>query len=306
RPAAIALPADVWGSVFSLVPASAWNALAMVNHTCLQVYRARRYRALRLEDYDPVNKHLVRLLAYALDVANLVREVYIQPWDNSRESRLKRHDMSYRFWLHLNPRRRIDRVRSVLFMIPATRYSVEWDEQLSPDDCFFPALLLPVLSGAMRDSLLYLFLKIPPKPNLIACLVGLGLPALETLHVEFCVPHDQSFAIEYVEGMRLFINNIERPDHPHLRALELGVTTSSVPFDLASFFKNLGPFRALDTFQLTVPFNGAHLQDVFGLRVFLLAHAQQLHRLALRTRRMNPAPAQWNPGWVLSALRGIR
>ena len=66
RPAASAIPADVWGSVFSLVPASAWNALAMVNHICLQVYRARRYRALRLEDHDPVTKRLVRLLAYAL------------------------------------------------------------------------------------------------------------------------------------------------------------------------------------------------------------------------------------------------
>ena len=65
RPAASAIPADVWGSVFSFVPASAWNALAMVNHTCLQVYRARQYRALRLEDYDPATKHLVRLLAYA-------------------------------------------------------------------------------------------------------------------------------------------------------------------------------------------------------------------------------------------------
>ena len=150
--------------------------------------------------------------------------------------------MPYRFWLHLNrlfspseadqlekerserrARRRIDRIRSVLSTIPATRYSVEWDEQLSPDNRFFPALLPPVLGGAMRDSLFYLFLKIPPKPNLIAGLVGLGLPALETLRVEFCVPRDQFSATEYIEGMRLFTNNIEHPDHPHLRALELGV-----------------------------------------------------------------------------------
>lgn len=60
-----ALPADVWHTVFNLVPATAQTALALVNHTCLEVYRAKRYRALHLEDYSPVTKRLVRLLGYA-------------------------------------------------------------------------------------------------------------------------------------------------------------------------------------------------------------------------------------------------
>ncbi|KAL1736174.1 hypothetical protein EV714DRAFT_267022 [Schizophyllum commune] len=92
---------------------------------------------------------------------------------------------------------------------------------------------------------------------------------------------------------------------PDVRALEVGVTPTSVPFDLSTFFWHLGPFHALDTFELSIPFNGAQLRDVTGLRAFLFAHARQLHHLAFRTRRMTPAAAQSNPGWVLDALRGI-
>ncbi|KAL1671430.1 hypothetical protein EV122DRAFT_186894, partial [Schizophyllum commune] len=305
RASASALPADVWHTVFNLVPATAQTALALVNHTCLEVYRAKRYRALHLEDYSPVTKRLVRLLGYVdQSVANLVREVYIRPWDISHESRPKKHHLASRFWRRAH--RRIDRIRAVLSTIPAARYSIDWDEQSPYSIRFFSKMLRPVLEGVMRDSLFYLSLKIPPETTIAARLVGLRLPALEALQVELCIPQSRPNAMHYLEDVRLFITNVEYSDHPHLRALEVGVTPTSVPFDLSAFFGHLGPFHALDTFELSVPFNGAHLRDVTGLRALLFAHARQLHHLAFRTRRMTPAAAQSNPGWVLDALRGMR
>ncbi|KAL1710540.1 hypothetical protein EV121DRAFT_275373 [Schizophyllum commune] len=307
RASASALPADVWHTVFNLVPATAHTALALVNHTCLEVYRAKRYRALHLEDYSPVTKRLVRHLGDQ-SVANLVREVYIRPGDISHESRPKKHHLASRFWVRLTrifspadaerlekerserrARRRINRIRAVL---------IDWDEQSPYNICFFSEMLRPVLEGVMKNSLFYLSLKLPPETVLAARLVGLRLPALETLH-------NHPNAMHYLEDVRLFITNVEYSDHPHLRALEVGVTPTSVPFDLGAFFRHLGPFHALDTFELSIPFNGAHLRDVTGLRAFLFAHAHRLHHLAFRTRRMTPAAAQSNPGWVLDALRGM-
>ncbi|KAL1670042.1 hypothetical protein GGF50DRAFT_109777 [Schizophyllum commune] len=243
RVSASALPADVWHTVFNLVRATAQTALALVNHTCLEVYRAKRYRALHLEDYSPNTKRLVRLLGDQ-HVANLVREVYIRPWNILHESRPKKHHLASRFWL-------------------------------------------------------------PPETTIAARLVGLRLPALDALHVELCIPQSLPNAMYYLENVRLFITNVEYSDHPHLRALEVGVTPTSVPFDLSTFFRHLGPFHVLDTFELSIPFNGVHLRDVSGLRAFLFAHAHRLHRLAFRTRRMTPAAAQSNTGWVLVALRGM-
>ncbi|KAL1744764.1 hypothetical protein HDZ31DRAFT_37866 [Schizophyllum fasciatum] len=300
RPAS-AIPADVWRCVFDLLPASVQAALACVNRTCLQTYRAIRYRALHLEDYGPVTKRLVRLLAWVAQMepsmAAFVREVHIRPWDISLESRRKKHHLPFRFWL--------GRIRSMLALTPAVRYTFEWDERPEYDHYFFAQLLHPVLSGAMRETLIHLSLKIPPATILPDRLVGIRLPALETLHLEFCLPHGQPQAMHFLEEMRIFVNAVEHQEHPHLRSLELGVTSSSDPFDLNAFFHHLGPFGALDRFQLTVPFNGTHLQDVTGLRAFLSLHARQLHRLIFRTRRMTPGAAQSNPGWVLSALRGI-
>ncbi|KAL1682689.1 hypothetical protein EV122DRAFT_249197 [Schizophyllum commune] len=342
RSPAMAIPVEVWRHVFDLLPASVQAALATVNRTCLQTYRAIRYRAIDFEDYGRVTKRLVRLLGSVTivptqtseadgqsihrdqTVASFVREVRVRPWDISRESRRKKHHLLFRMWVHLNSvlspaeaerlahersacraHRRIKRIQSALAITPALRYTVEWDEQLPYSNAFFSQLLEPVLSGAMSQSLIHLSLKIPPSTNLTDRLVGIRLPALETLHIEFCLPNGQPHAMHFVEEMRLFVNNVEHPDRAHLQSLEIGVTSSSDPFALSAFFEHLGPFRALDRFQLTIPFNGAHLQDVSGLRTFLLLHARQLHRLAFRTRRMTPAAAHSNPGWVLSALRGI-
>ncbi|KAL1723916.1 hypothetical protein EV715DRAFT_269245 [Schizophyllum commune] len=291
RASASALPADVWHTVFNLVPATAHTALALVNHTCLEIYRAKRYRALHLEDYSPNTKRLVRLLGDQ-SVANLVREVYIRPWDISHESRPKKHHLASRFYRR--GRRRIDRIRAVLSTIPAARYSIDWDEQSSYNIRFFSEMLRPVLEG------------IPPETIVAARLVGLRLPALEALHVELCIPKSLPNAMHYLENVRLFITNVEYSDHYHLRALEVGVTPTSVPFDLSTFFRHLGPFHALDTFELSVPFNGAHLRDVTGLRAFLFAHAHRLHHLAFRTRRMTPAAAQSNPGWGCSTSTALR
>lgn len=193
-------------------------------------------------------------------VANLVREVYIRPWDISHESRRKKHHLASRFRVRLirmfspgeaerlekerperRARRRISRIRAVLFTIPAARYSMDWDEQSPYNIRFFSEMLRPVLEGVLRDSLFYLSLKIPPETTIAARLVGLRLPALETLHVELCIPQNHPHAMHYLEDVRLFITNVEYSDHPHLRALEVGVTPTSVPFDLSTFFRHLGP-----------------------------------------------------------------
>ncbi|KAI5889704.1 uncharacterized protein SCHCODRAFT_01100158 [Schizophyllum commune H4-8] len=298
RSPAMAIPVEVWRHVFDLLPASVQAALATVNRTCLQTYRAIRYRAIDFEDYGRVTKRLVRLLGYVklMTVASFVREVRVRPWDISQESRRKKHHLPFRMW----------RIQSALAITPALRYTLEWDEQLPYSNAFFSQLLEPVLSGAMSQSLIHLSLKIPPSTNLTDRLVGIRLPALETLHIEFCLPNGQPHAMHFVEEMRLFANNVEHPDRAHLQSLEIGVTSSSDPFALSAFFEHLGPFRALDRFHLTVPFNGAHLQDISGLRTFLLLHARQLHRLAFRTRRMTPAAAQSNPGWCLRSSRFAR
>ncbi|KAL1753695.1 hypothetical protein FB107DRAFT_292194 [Schizophyllum commune] len=297
RSPAMAIPIEVWRHVFDLLPATVQAALAAVNRTCLQTYRAIRYRAIDFEDYGRVTKRLVRLLGDPT-VASFVREVRVRPWDISRESRRKKHHLLFR----------MRRIQSALAITPALRYTVEWDEQLPYSNAFFSQLLEPVLSGAMSQSLIHLSLKIPPSTNLTDRLVGIRLPALETLHIEFCLPNGQPHAMHFVEEMRLFVNNVEHPDRAHLQSLEIGVTSSSDPFALSAFFEHLGPFRALDRFQLTIPFNGAHLQDVSGLRTFLFLHARQLHRLAFRTRRMTPAAAhsRFVRSWDRSTSRRLR
>ncbi|KAL1704594.1 hypothetical protein EV121DRAFT_280286 [Schizophyllum commune] len=281
RSPAMAIPVEVWRHVFDLLPASVQAALATVNRTCLQTYRAIRYRAIDFEDYGRVTKRLVRLLGSVTivptqtseadgqsihrdqTVASFVREVRVRPWDISRESRRKKHHLLFRMW----------RIQSALAITPALRYTLEWDEQLPYSNAFFSQLLEPVLSGAMSQSLIHLSLKIPPSANLTDRLVGIRLPALETLHIEFCLPNGQAHAMHFVEEMRLFVNHVEHPDRAHLQSLEIGVTSSSDPFALSAFFEHLGPFRALDRFQLTIPFNGAHLQDVSGLRTSRFARS---------------------------------
>ncbi|TRM69551.1 hypothetical protein BD626DRAFT_553988 [Schizophyllum amplum] len=325
------IPTEIWRCVFDLVPRSVQLALACVNRACLETYRAIRYRALRLEDYGPVTKRLVRILA-CVDVlcrdpaiASLVHDVYVRPWDISCESRRKKHHLPFRCWLRINrvfspseaeqlsreranrrARRRITRIRDVLATIPAVRYAIEWDEQVPYPNNFFTQLLEPVLRGTMRETLAHLSLKIPAATLLANRLVGIRFPALETLHIELCIFRaDLMYAADFIDDIRMFINAIEDPTRPRLSALELGITSSSYPFDLGLLLQGLVPFRALDRFELTIPFNGTHLHDVAGLRRFLTRSAPQLHRLALCTRRASPAEAEPNSAWVLAALRGL-
>ncbi|KAG6865362.1 hypothetical protein C0991_003214 [Blastosporella zonata] len=246
----------------------------------------------------------------------LVREVTIEPWLVQPS-----HKRGARVWSYIcglfDPRyaqrqleKRVQKrlkkdirlVTDAISVMPnLARYSLEWKETRQYHPELYHAFLSPVL-GRIRSSLLSLSLNVPPE--MLHSLASVALPNLQHLGVDLCTKKKSEEEIMRIfDSFAVFVNNL----YPTLESLSISSRVPSRSLTLDRFFSVLGSFPHLESFSLSIPFDGGHLSSPTVVVKFLDKNYRTLKRLRFSTSRCSPG-SPGNPQsqfWIPNILTSL-
>jgi hypothetical protein len=183
-----------------------------------------------------------------------------------------------------------------------TEYGLGWDPHRSYHPELFQAFLCPILDH-IGPKLIRLSITVPPE--MLFSLAPISLPRLEYLEVGVCTLEMPRSDIDVIlDSFTVFVNNL----YPTLRLFSLSSRVPSHFLDLTRFFTYLGTFPHLDTFCLSIPFDGAHLSSPSNLVEFLNNHRRTLQHLQLSTSRCSPTDTPLDPSckyWIPNILSSL-
>ncbi|KAG6817376.1 hypothetical protein H0H87_009563 [Tephrocybe sp. NHM501043] len=287
-------PYDIWVNISRYIPRDVVETLYGVNRSFLKIATSTRYKALTFVKRDKRTKWLDPNIGYGA----LVREVTIEPW-LVQPSLKPSHKKGARFWgfiwglfdphyveRQLNQRvqkrlkKDIRRFTDAISVMPnLTKYSLEWKETRQYHPELYRAFLSPVLCR-VRTSLRSLSLNVPTE--MLGSLAPVALPRLEHLGVELCTLKKSKVEIEHsFESFAVFVNNL----FPTLESLSISTRVPSRSLKLDRFFWMMGSFPRLQSFSLSMPFDGVHLSSPSQVVEFLDKHRTTMRCLHFDTSR---------------------
>ncbi|KAG6868584.1 hypothetical protein C0993_000849 [Termitomyces sp. T159_Od127] len=155
------------------------------------------------------------------------------------------------------------------------------DESYHPR--FYRALLTPIFFAHIKDNLHSLALNVPPE--VLHVMPSVDMPRLESLSVGLCTNKKAEEEINRIfDSFVVFVNNLLGS----LESLSIASRAPSQSLKLDRFFKMLGTFPHLQSFSLSIPFDGSHLSSPDQVVNFLNKHRHMLKHLRLHASRCLP------------------
>ncbi|KAG6918804.1 hypothetical protein DXG01_011556 [Tephrocybe rancida] len=317
-------PYDVWVNISRFIPRDVVETLYGVNRSFFQIATSVRYEVLAFVKRDKHTKWLLRNLSDPyVDRGAYVREVKIEPW-LVQPSLKPSHKRGARVWgyicgffdpsfaerqLNKRVQKRVKKdirlVTDAIYAMPnLTTYSLEWNDTRQYHPELYRAFLSPVL-GRIRSSLLNLSLNVPPE--MLHTLVPISLPRLKHLGVDFCTKKKSEEEINQIfDSFVVFVNNL----YPTLESLSVSSRVPSRSLKLDRFFSMLGSFPHLESFALSIPFDGVHLASKPVIVIsFLDRHRQTLKHLRFTTSRCSSPESPIHPNskfWIRNILTSLK